>query len=111
MATPPAATPTPLRERNRKAPRRRGQLQRPVRVQDRVLRSLRHSRKVRLPAGELAHVYGRRTTAYGDCITAYCTHQRIWQPSWTAPSEYTCYDGRTYAVGATVVRRTRHASA
>ena len=59
------------RERNRKAPRRRGQLN-ARRVQDRVLEAYGF-RKVRLPSGERP-TYTEAHRSYGDCIVGTTKH-------------------------------------
>ena len=59
------------RERNRKAPRRRGQLS-SRRVQDRVLEAYGF-RKVSLPAGERP-TYTEAHHRYGDCIVGTTKH-------------------------------------
>ena len=78
------------RERNRKAPRRKGQIT-ARRVQDRVL-EVYGFRKVRLPAGARPDVHGGAPAA---TATSSSARRSTWRPSWTAPSA-TPSTGRTY---------------
>ena len=77
------------RERNRKAPRRRGQLS-ARRVQDRVLKAYGF-RKVRLPAGERP-TYTEAHHRYGDCIAGTTKHVA----AIVGGALRDTFDGRTY---------------
>ena len=77
------------RERNRKAPRRRGQLT-ARRVQDRVLEA--HGfRKVRLPAGERP-TFTEAHHRFGDCIVGTTKHTAAIVDGALRDT----FDGRTY---------------
>jgi len=77
------------RERNRKAPRRRGQLG-ARRVQDRVLEAYGF-RRVRLPAGERPTLTGAHHR-YGDCIAGTTRHMAAIVDGALRDT----FDGRTY---------------
>ena len=77
------------RERNRKAPRRRGQLT-AKRVQDRVLEAYGFT-KVRLPAGERP-TYAEVHHRYGDCVVGTTKHVAAIVDGALRDT----FDGRTY---------------
>ena len=77
------------RERNRKAPRRRGQLT-ARRVQDRVLEAYGF-RRVRLPAGERP-TFTEAHRRYGDCVVGTTKHMAAIVDGALRDT----FDGRTY---------------